>query len=295
MIPSKRYQPRWSIQSTGTTRDNFGGKPVKELEYTSYKPKALQTMLQICTSISIKHSLTSIAMIHRLGIVPIGEESILIAVSSPHRQAAWRAGEEALEECKKSVEVWKKEEFGGEEGGVWRANRDGAVGVRVDNKGDGNGEGLDGGGDDVSDVSFGGITEDMVRPFKNILERGHGPVMHPKSWVDVLVQYFIMKIMETERHDWENVRKLRSRVREGMEHVILIEEAKNTAGAPSHDCVDGLRCFQYFNGVDIVSFDIHFEKDTRVGVLTLLKISVWENIAYINGTEPALRIHFQCH
>lgn len=88
-------------------------------------------MLNICKEVREKHSLTSIAMIHRLGIVPIAEESILIAVSSPHRQAAWRAGEEALEECKQKVEVWKREEFGGEEGGVWRANRDGATGVRV--------------------------------------------------------------------------------------------------------------------------------------------------------------------
>ncbi|KAG9243574.1 Molybdopterin biosynthesis MoaE [Calycina marina] len=115
----------------GTTRDNFGGKPVKELQYTSYQRRALQTMLTICKAIREKHSLTSIAMIHRLGVVPIGEESILIAVSSPHRQAAWRAGEEALEECKAKTEVWKKEEFGGEEGGIWRANRDGAAGVRV--------------------------------------------------------------------------------------------------------------------------------------------------------------------
>ena len=106
---------------------------MKELQYTSYEPRAIQTMLTICKSILTKHSLTSIAMVHRLGIVPVGEESILIAVSSPHRQAAWRAGEEALEECKKNVEVWKKEEFGGEEGGVWRANRDGAPGVRVGN------------------------------------------------------------------------------------------------------------------------------------------------------------------
>lgn len=68
-------------------------------------------------------------MIHRLGTVPIGEESILIAVSSPHRTAAWRAGEEALEECKEKVEVWKKEEF--EDGGVWRANRDGAKGASI--------------------------------------------------------------------------------------------------------------------------------------------------------------------
>jgi molybdopterin synthase catalytic subunit len=89
-------------------------------------------MQQICKDVHTKHSLTSIAMIHRLGIVPIGEESILIAVSSPHRQAAWKAGEEALEECKDKVEVWKKEEFGGEEGGIWRANRDGTTGVRVD-------------------------------------------------------------------------------------------------------------------------------------------------------------------
>jgi molybdopterin synthase catalytic subunit len=89
-------------------------------------------MLTICKDIHEKNSLTAIAMIHRLGIVPIREESILIAVSSPHRQAAWRAGEEALEECKKKVEVWKKEEFGGREGGVWRANRDGTVGVKVE-------------------------------------------------------------------------------------------------------------------------------------------------------------------
>jgi molybdopterin synthase catalytic subunit len=88
-------------------------------------------MQGICKSMLIKHGLTSIAMVHRLGIVPIGEESILIAVSSPHRQAAWRGGEEALEECKAKVEVWKREEFGGDEGGVWRANRDGQAGVRV--------------------------------------------------------------------------------------------------------------------------------------------------------------------
>lgn len=106
---------------------------MKELQYTSYEPRALQTMLTICKSIRTKHSLSSIAMVHRLGVVPIGEESILIAVSSPHRQAAWRAGEEALEECKEKVEVWKKEEFGGEEGGIWRANRDGAAGIRIEN------------------------------------------------------------------------------------------------------------------------------------------------------------------
>ncbi len=87
-------------------------------------------MLGIAAALRSKHGLHGIAMVHRLGTVPIGEESILIAVSSSHRQAAWRAGEEALEECKAKVEVWKREEFEGEEG-VWRANRDGAVGEKV--------------------------------------------------------------------------------------------------------------------------------------------------------------------
>jgi molybdopterin synthase catalytic subunit len=143
---------------------------VKELEYTSYKPKALRTMLQICKEIYTKHSLTSIAMIHRLGTVPIGEESILIAISCPHRQAAWRAGEEALEECKEKVEVWKKEEFGGEEGGVWRANRDGAVGVRIDTATKSSSP--------QNDILSG--SADVVRPLPPI-ERGHGPVVHPNS------------------------------------------------------------------------------------------------------------------
>lgn len=119
------------ISVPGTTRDNFAGKPVKELQYTSYNKLALRTMLSICKNVYSKHGLKGIAVVHRLGTVPIGEESILIAVSSPHRQAAWRAGEEALEECKAKVEVWKREEFDGEEG-VWRANRDGAMGQKVD-------------------------------------------------------------------------------------------------------------------------------------------------------------------
>lgn len=140
---------------------------MKELQYTSYEPRALQTMIGICKSIQEKHSLTAIAMIHRLGTVPIGEESILIAVSSPHRQAAWRAGEEALEVCKEKVEVWKKEEFGGEEGGVWRANRDGAVGVRIDQT-------------DQENVPAQGPHGPILRPAR-LGERGHGPVVHPSN------------------------------------------------------------------------------------------------------------------
>jgi molybdopterin synthase catalytic subunit len=67
-----------------------------------------------------------VSISHRLGEVGVGEESIAIAVSAEHRGAAWRAAEEVLEECKRRVEVWKKEEFVGQADGEgeWRANRD---------------------------------------------------------------------------------------------------------------------------------------------------------------------------
>lgn len=173
-----------------------------DLKYTSYAPRALKTMLEICQSISAKHQVTSIAMIHRLGTVPICEESILIAVSTPHRQAAWRAGEEALELCKEKVEVWKLEEFG-DGTGAWRANRDGKAGVPVSkeelqSEGD-NVEGILGTEgipmmgkkpERVDDSKRGfampkdesgklGPTGDKERP-RPLFEKGHGPVRHPE-------------------------------------------------------------------------------------------------------------------
>ncbi|KKA31199.1 hypothetical protein TD95_000804 [Thielaviopsis punctulata] len=117
----------------GTTRDSFEGKQVKELQYSAYNRMALPTMMSICHEMVERFQLKGISMVHRLGPVPIGQDSVVIAVSSPHRQAAWQAGEEALEQCKARVEIWKKEEFSSGEG-VWRANRDGAAGEPVDSK-----------------------------------------------------------------------------------------------------------------------------------------------------------------
>ncbi len=122
-------ETRCLTHKLGTTRDNFANKPVRQLQYTAYPPLALRSMLSIAQSIKEKHNLTAISLVHRLGAVPIAEESILIAVSAPHRQAAWRAGEEALERVKEKVEIWKLEEFQGEQDGVWRANRDEQGGV----------------------------------------------------------------------------------------------------------------------------------------------------------------------
>ncbi|KAK1833151.1 Molybdopterin synthase catalytic subunit [Podospora conica] len=114
----------------GTTRNTFANLPVSHLSYSAYPPLALRSMLSICADVRARHDLQGVAMAHRLGDVPIGEESIVIAVSAAHRGAAWRAGEEALEAAKARVEVWKREEFAEEVGveGVWRANRDGGPG-----------------------------------------------------------------------------------------------------------------------------------------------------------------------
>ena len=124
-------QARWMLATTatGVTRDNVNGKLVKSLEYSSYEPRALTTMKTIAVKMKEKHALTAISLVHRLGVVPIGDESILIAVSAPHRQAAWRAGEEALNDCKAKVEIWKYEVLEGDDEGTWKANRDEAGGT----------------------------------------------------------------------------------------------------------------------------------------------------------------------
>ncbi|CRG82810.1 hypothetical protein PISL3812_00156 [Talaromyces islandicus] len=110
----------------GTTRNTFNDKPVAQLSYTSYAPLALKTLTSIARDAVQKHGLVAVSIAHRLGVVPVGEASIAIAVSAAHRGPAWRAGEEVLEVCKEKLEVWKREEFVGEkaEEGAWRANKD---------------------------------------------------------------------------------------------------------------------------------------------------------------------------
>jgi molybdopterin synthase catalytic subunit len=120
----------------GTTRDTFDNRAVSQLSYTSYAPLALRTLTEIAreakkefaaeSASGVSSGLIGISIAHRLGVVPISEASIAIAVSAGHRGPAWRAGESLLESCKERLEVWKREEFVGErpEDGRWRANRD---------------------------------------------------------------------------------------------------------------------------------------------------------------------------
>jgi molybdopterin synthase catalytic subunit/molybdopterin converting factor small subunit len=100
----------------GTTRARSRGRDVIHLEYEAYEGMAEQVMAELAARLAERHELCKVAIHHRTGRVDIGETSVVIAVSAPHRVAALEACREAIDELKVSVPLWKKEKYvGGEE------------------------------------------------------------------------------------------------------------------------------------------------------------------------------------
>jgi molybdopterin synthase catalytic subunit len=100
----------------GTTRRRSRGRDVVYLEYEAYEGMAEQVMEELATGLESRHDLCAVAIHHRIGRVDIGETSVVIAVSAPHRADALAACREAIDELKVSVPLWKKEVYeGGEE------------------------------------------------------------------------------------------------------------------------------------------------------------------------------------
>jgi molybdopterin synthase catalytic subunit len=100
----------------GTTRAHSRGRDVIHLEYEAYEGMAEQVMADLAARLVERHELCQVAIHHRTGRVEIGESSVVIAVSAPHRAAALAACHEAIDELKVSVPLWKKETYvGGEE------------------------------------------------------------------------------------------------------------------------------------------------------------------------------------
>ncbi len=100
----------------GTTRRNSRGRTVTRLEYDAYPEMAEAEMAKIASAVMASHDVKHVAIAHRTGDVPIGEASVIIAVSAAHRGAAMEACREAIDTLKQTVPVWKKEVFeGGEE------------------------------------------------------------------------------------------------------------------------------------------------------------------------------------
>jgi len=101
----------------GFVRNNFKGQRTLYLEYEAYEPMAHAKMREIGAQIRAKFPIHRLAIVHRLGRLEIGDTSVLIAVSSPHRAAAFDACRYAIDTLKRAVPIWKKEYFFG--GAVW--------------------------------------------------------------------------------------------------------------------------------------------------------------------------------
>ena len=100
----------------GTTRKRSRDRDVLHLEYEAYEGMAEQVMEELAASLKERHDLCDVAIHHRVGRVEIGDTSVVIAISAPHRAEALAACKEAIDELKVSVPLWKKEVYvGGEE------------------------------------------------------------------------------------------------------------------------------------------------------------------------------------
>jgi molybdopterin synthase catalytic subunit len=101
---------------TGTVRRRSRGRDVVHLEYEAYVEMAEQVMADLAGELERRYDLCHVAMHHRVGRVDIGEASVVIAVSAPHRHDALAACRDAIDTLKNTVPLWKKEVYeGGEE------------------------------------------------------------------------------------------------------------------------------------------------------------------------------------
>ena len=100
----------------GTVRNSSRGRDVDYLEYEAFEEMAEPMLSRLAADLEEKHGLCGVAIHHRVGRVEIGEASVVIAVSAPHRAAALDACREAIDTLKTTIPLWKKEVYaGGEE------------------------------------------------------------------------------------------------------------------------------------------------------------------------------------
>jgi molybdopterin synthase catalytic subunit len=101
---------------TGTVRRQSRGREVTRLEYEAYAEMAEEVMAGLAAELEQRYELCAVAIHHRLGVLEIGEASVVVAVSAPHRQDALAACKDAIDTLKETVPLWKKEVYeGGEE------------------------------------------------------------------------------------------------------------------------------------------------------------------------------------
>ena len=103
----------------GTVRNKTAGKKVVRLEYEAYDKMAIKQMEAIAEEAKKQWNVLKYAVAHRKGILQIGDAAVVIAVATPHRQAAFEACKYIIDTIKERVPIWKKEIY--EDGEVWVA------------------------------------------------------------------------------------------------------------------------------------------------------------------------------
>ncbi len=101
----------------GVVRNNTRGRATSYLEYECYQDMALPQMVRIGREIAAESRIGRIAMVHRLGRLEIGEPSVAVVVTAPHRRAAFEAALQGIDRLKREVPIWKKEVFA--DGAEW--------------------------------------------------------------------------------------------------------------------------------------------------------------------------------
>jgi len=105
------------VTFVGTTRDHNAGRRVMRLEYEAFAPMAVAEMRRLAARATRRWRLEKVAMVHRIGRVPVGQASVAIAVSAAHRVEAFAACHWLIDRLKEIVPIWKREHFPG--GRVW--------------------------------------------------------------------------------------------------------------------------------------------------------------------------------
>jgi len=105
------------VNFEGVVRNNTKGRATKFLDYECYEPMAVKMLAEIGRDIARTHSIGRIAMVHRLGTMQIGETSVAVIVTAPHRKPAFEAALEGINRLKRIVPIWKKEHFS--DGEIW--------------------------------------------------------------------------------------------------------------------------------------------------------------------------------
>ncbi|HVG26862.1 MAG TPA: molybdenum cofactor biosynthesis protein MoaE [Acidobacteriaceae bacterium] len=101
----------------GIVRDNTRGRQTLHLDYESYEEMALAQMRQLAEEAVATFGVRDVTIVHRLGRLTVGESSVLIVVASAHRGAAFDACRWIIDTLKKTVPIWKREQFA--DGAVW--------------------------------------------------------------------------------------------------------------------------------------------------------------------------------